>query len=88
MREIQFKTDYDVFLTVLGHVQRGGTPTAFDRILASRFGLAAVEAIASENFGTVTTLRAGQVKMLPFKELAGKTQAVPDELIDAADLLS
>jgi 6-phosphofructokinase 1 len=88
MREITFRTHYDVFLTVLGHVQRGGTPSAFDRILASRFGLAAVEAIAAKKFGTVTTLQTGQIKLVPFSDIAGKNQAVPDELIEAANLLS
>jgi 6-phosphofructokinase 1 len=88
VREIQFQTNYDVFLTVLGHVQRGGTPTAFDRILASRFGLSAVEAIAARKFGTVTTLQAGQIKLVPLKDIAGKNQAVPDELIDTANFLS
>jgi 6-phosphofructokinase 1 len=88
MREIQFRTHYDVFLTVLGHVQRGGTPSAFDRILASRFGLTAVEAIAANKFGTVTTLQGSQIKLVPLQDIAGKNQAVPNELIDTANFLS
>jgi 6-phosphofructokinase 1 len=88
MREIQFRTHYDVFLTVLGHVQRGGTPSAFDRILASRFGLVAVEAIAANKFGTVTTLQSSQIKLVPLQDIAGKNQAVPNELIDTANFLS
>ncbi|MDR2538547.1 MAG: 6-phosphofructokinase [Bifidobacteriaceae bacterium] len=88
LKEIELQTNYDLFLTVLGHVQRGGTPTAFDRNLASRFGYAAVEAIVRGDFGTVTTLNAEQINLTPFSDLAGKQQAVPLELIDVANALA
>jgi 6-phosphofructokinase 1 len=88
MKEIELQTNYDLFLTVLGHVQRGGTPTAFDRNLASRFGYAAVEAIIQGDFGKVTALNADEITLIPFSDLAGKQQAVPAELITVANALA
>ncbi len=55
-------------VTVLGHLQRGGSPTAFDRWLASRFGAAAVRLIAEERFGHMVALKSGQVTDVPLKE--------------------
>ena len=55
--EIERRTGNETRATVLGHVQRGGTPTAFDRVLATRFGLHAIDAAAAGNWGTMTALR-------------------------------
>ena len=55
--EIEQRTGYETRATVLGHIQRGGTPTAFDRVLATRLGLAAVDAAAEESWGTMPALR-------------------------------
>ena len=56
-REIEQRTGYETRATVLGHIQRGGTPTAFDRVLATRFGIAAIDAAHDGDWGTMAALR-------------------------------
>ena len=85
--EIQKRTGFPARLTVLGYVQRGGVPTAADRLLASRFGSAAVEAVHAKEFGTFTALRGQEIVMTPLKEMAGKTNFVPPELLELARAL-
>jgi 6-phosphofructokinase len=65
---------YDSRLTVVGHIQRGGIPTASDRILASRLGSAAVEALAEGESGMMVALRGTRVKRVPLKDVVGKGQ--------------
>lgn len=60
-RQIEARTGYETRVTILGHVQRGGTPTAFDRILATRFGVAAMDAVAAGHFGTMVALRGTEI---------------------------
>ncbi|MFQ5482125.1 MAG: 6-phosphofructokinase, partial [Nitrospinaceae bacterium] len=69
--------DLEVRCTVLGYVQRGGTPTAFDRLLGTRLGTAAVRAAAEEKFGHMVALRAADVLPVPLAGLAGKVRTVP-----------
>ncbi|MFV0286402.1 MAG: 6-phosphofructokinase [Demequina sp.] len=83
-RAIERLTGFEARLTTLGYVQRGGVPTAADRLLATRFGIAAIDAAVEGNFGTFTALRGEKVEMLPFSDMAGKTKYVPDELLQAA----
>ena len=59
--EIEAQTGFDTRVTILGHVQRGGTPVAFDRILATRFGIAATEAMLAGRLGTMMALRGEHV---------------------------
>jgi phosphofructokinase-like protein len=59
--EIEKRTGFDSRVTTLGHVQRGGTPTAFDRVLATRFGIAAIDAVHHAEFGSMVALQAGQI---------------------------
>jgi ATP-dependent phosphofructokinase / diphosphate-dependent phosphofructokinase len=66
----------DVRVTVLGHIQRGGSPSPFDRILATRFGVAAVELIARGEFGRMVCLRAGEIESVPFDEAVGELRRV------------
>ncbi|MDR1034134.1 MAG: 6-phosphofructokinase [Bifidobacteriaceae bacterium] len=77
-------TGFDTRLTVLGHVQRGGIPTPFDRILGSRFGVAAVDALSDGKTNMVTTLQSGRIVLEPFSKIAGKQQKVPKELLKVA----
>ena len=63
-REIEHRTGYETRTTVLGHVQRGGTPTAFDRVLATRLGLAAIDAAHDERWGYMTALRATEIELV------------------------
>ena len=69
-------TGKDVRVTILGHVQRGGTPTAFDRILATRFGVAAVELIARGEFGRMVSLRGTRIESVPLAEAIGGSGSV------------
>jgi ATP-dependent phosphofructokinase / diphosphate-dependent phosphofructokinase len=66
----------EVRVTVLGHVQRGGTPTPFDRVLATRFGVAAVDLIAQGGFGRMVCLRGGNVISVPISEAIGQLKGV------------
>ena len=61
---------------VLGHVQRGGPPTPFDRILAARFGTAAVAALAEGDAGAMVALRGARIERVPLAEVAGRTRSV------------
>jgi len=66
----------DVRITVLGHIQRGGSPSPFDRILATRFGVEAVELIARGNFNHMVCLRAGEIESVPIDEAVGEARLV------------
>ena len=85
--EIEERTGFDTRVTVLGHVQRGGSPTAADRILGSRFGVAAIDAITRGETGVMTALHGDEVVLVPISEIAGKTKLVPTELLDVAKAL-
>jgi 6-phosphofructokinase 1 len=86
--QIRRKAGYDAKVCVLGHIQRGGPPTARDRILASRFGLAAVRALQQGHSGMMTALQNSQIVMVPFKDSLGRKRRVPNELIELAHLLA
>lgn len=87
-QEIAKRTGFDTRLTVLGHVQRGGSPTPSDRILGSRFGVAAVDAVHAGENRVMTALRDGEIRLVPFEDVAGKVQLVPAELLQVAGALS
>ena len=78
--EIEERTGYETRVTILGHVQRGGTPTAFDRFLASRFGVAAVEAVDAGAWGQMVALRCGDIVRVPLEEAVGTLKTVDDDL--------
>ena len=77
--EIEKRTGKEARCTVLGHIQRGGTPTAFDRVLATRFGLSAVEAVHAEAFGMMVALRGTEVVRVPIAEATRELKLVPPE---------
>lgn len=74
--------------TTLGHVQRGGTPTAFDRLLGTRFGAAAVQNIAGGTFGVLLGNRGGQILPSPLEEVAGRARPLDSDLLDLARILA
>ena len=78
--EIEKGTGFDTRVTILGHVQRGGTPTAFDRVLATRFGVAAIEAVHDGAFGHMVALRAGDIVRVPIGEAVGESKTVDPQL--------
>ena len=82
--EIEGRTGKEARAVVLGHVQRGGTPTAFDRWLATRFGLQAVDAVADGDYGTMMALRGTRIIRVPLVEGTGELKLVqPDEYAEA-----
>jgi ATP-dependent phosphofructokinase / diphosphate-dependent phosphofructokinase len=81
--EIEKRTGFETRTTVLGHIQRGGTPTAFDRVLATRFGIAAIDAASEDKWGTMTSLRGTNVELVPLGE-AIQPRTVPAAEYDAA----
>ncbi|MEU8616865.1 ATP-dependent 6-phosphofructokinase [Streptomyces sp. NPDC048623] len=70
---------------ILGHVQRGGTPTAYDRVLATRFGWHAVEAVHRGDFGNMTSLRGTDVRMVPLAEAVTQLKTVPEDRMREAE---
>jgi 6-phosphofructokinase 1 len=84
-REIERRTGFETRATVLGHIQRGGTPTAFDRVLATRFGLAAVDAASERRWGTMTALRSTRIELVPLGEAVAELRTVPAEEYAAAE---
>ncbi|MFB7110859.1 6-phosphofructokinase [Streptomyces sp. NPDC056190] len=85
-RELESRTEKEARTTVLGHVQRGGTPSAYDRWLATRFGLHAVEALRDGAFGTMVALRGTDVVRVPLADVAGTNKLVPMELYEEFDV--
>jgi 6-phosphofructokinase 1 len=82
--EIEQRTGAEARAVVLGHVQRGGTPTAFDRWLATRFGLHAIDAVADKDFGTMVALRGTDIVRVPLVEGTGELKLVsPAEYAEA-----
>ncbi|MGI5379945.1 6-phosphofructokinase [Streptomyces sp. CA-251387] len=81
-QEISRRTGKDARTTVLGHVQRGGTPSAFDRWLATRFGLHAVDAVKDGDYGTMVALHATDIVRVPLAEATAQTKKVDPSLYD------
>ncbi|MBW4078514.1 MAG: ATP-dependent 6-phosphofructokinase [Acidobacteria bacterium] len=73
---------FEVRTTVLGHLQRGGSPTAYDRIWATRVGAAAYDAVVAERFGMIPVVRGSQVELAPLATVANGQRQVPRELYD------
>jgi ATP-dependent phosphofructokinase / diphosphate-dependent phosphofructokinase len=84
--EIEARTGYETRYTILGHVQRGGTPTAFDRVLATRFGVAAMDAVGEGRFGEMVALRAGEIVLLPLKEALKAPKLLDPKLFELASV--
>lgn len=82
--EIGRRTGFETRVTILGHVQRGGTPTAFDRVLASRFGVAAVDAIHEGGLGMMTSLTAGEIVLVPLAEAVAEVKKLDSDLWETA----
>jgi 6-phosphofructokinase 1 len=75
--EIEKRTGYETRATVLGHVQRGGTPTAFDRVLATRLGLAAIRAAHDHAWGMMTSLQGNEIKLVALADAVAEVRRVP-----------
>ncbi|MDD5044533.1 MAG: ATP-dependent 6-phosphofructokinase [Candidatus Omnitrophica bacterium] len=82
--EIEKKTGYETRVTVLGHIQRGGTPTAFDRILGTRFGIRAVELVKQKKFGRMVALSGNKIIDVPLENAVAALKTVDMELYEVA----
>jgi phosphofructokinase-like protein len=84
--EIERRTGFETRATILGHIQRGGTPTAFDRVLATRFGVAAIDAAHEGKTGTMVALRGTEIVIVPLAEAVGAPKLVGDDLYSVAEV--
>ncbi|HEX4979976.1 MAG TPA: 6-phosphofructokinase [Acidimicrobiales bacterium] len=84
--EIEKRTGFETRVTVLGHIQRGGSPTAFDRVLSTRFGVAAIDAVHDGAFGTMVALKDARIVRVPLAEAVTELKTVDPELLAVADL--
>jgi ATP-dependent phosphofructokinase / diphosphate-dependent phosphofructokinase len=83
--EIEQRTGYETRATVLGHVQRGGSPTAFDRVLATRLGIAAVDAANERRWGVMPALHGTRIELVPLRDAVTKLRTVPVEEYEVAE---
>ncbi len=84
--EIEARTGKETRTTVLGHIQRGGTPTAFDRWLATRFGLHAVDAVHDGDFGSMVALRGTDIVRMPLADATARIKTVEPALYSEFDV--
>jgi 6-phosphofructokinase 1 len=82
--ELEARTGFETRVTVLGHLQRGGTPTAFDRVLATRFGVAAADVAAQGRFGQMVALRGTEMVGVDLAEACEEIRSVPPAIVDVA----
>ena len=85
-REIERRTGFESRVTILGHVQRGGTPLAFDRVLGTRFGVAAIDAATRGDFGKMVALRGTDVITVPLAEALAAPKLLDPELYETAEV--
>jgi len=83
-REIERRTNFETRTVVLGHVQRGGSPSAFDRMLATRYGLGAIDMVHRAEFGCMAALRGNKIVSVPLADAISKNRTVDQETIDVA----
>ncbi len=84
--EIGRRTGFETRVTILGHVLRGGTPTAYDRVLATRFGIAAIDSVEAGEFATMVALRGDAIVRIPIADAVGVSKTVDPGLVAIADV--
>jgi 6-phosphofructokinase 1 len=85
-KEIEKCMGIETRVVVLGHLQRGGSPTAFDRILATRFGIGAIDLVHEKKFGCMVAIKGNKIVSVPLKDVIGKRKTVDLELYDIASV--
>jgi 6-phosphofructokinase 1 len=85
--EIEARTGLETRSTTLGHIQRGGTPSAYDRVLATRYGMAAVDAVIHGRWGRMVSLQGTEITNVAFEDALGKLNTVPQSRYDEAAIL-
>ena len=84
--EIEKRTGFETRFVILGYIQRGGSPTAFDRMLGTRFGVAAVDFVDQGKFGKMVSLQGNKIVPMDLKEVTANTKRVDDELYEIAEV--
>jgi 6-phosphofructokinase 1 len=84
-REIEKRTGFETRAVVLGHIQRGGSPSAFDRVLATRYGLGAIDMVHRGEFGCMAALRSNKIVSIPLLEAISRNRVVDTEMIQIVD---
>lgn len=85
--EIEARTGFETRVTTLGHIQRGGTPTAYDRVLSTRFGIEAITAVHDGDFGRMVALRGDRIVRVPLSDAVGELKTVDPQLLhDVAEV--
>jgi len=84
--EIEKRTGFETRVTVLGHVQRGGTPTAFDRVLGTRFGVKAMELVLEKDYGKMAALQGNKVIAVSLEAAVSRLKTVDMELYNIAKI--
>jgi 6-phosphofructokinase 1 len=82
--EIEARTGFETRVTILGHIQRGGTPTAFDRVLATRFGIAAIDAVEEKDYGKMVALQGTNIVRIPISDGVDQLKTLDPTLYDTA----
>ncbi|MEJ7798747.1 MAG: 6-phosphofructokinase, partial [Solirubrobacteraceae bacterium] len=85
-KEIEERTGFESRATVLGHIQRGGSPVAFDRVLGTRFGVAAIDAASNGDFGKMTALRGTSIELVALEEALKEPKLLDPELYKTAEV--
>ncbi len=85
-REIEGRTGFETRETTLGHILRGGTPTAFDRVLATRYGIGAIDAVDAGDFGTMVALQGNEIVCIPIESGVGELKTIDPALFDVASM--
>jgi phosphofructokinase-like protein len=85
-REIEKKTGLETRATILGHIQRGGEPTAFDRVLGTRFGVAAIDLVAKKKFGYMVGLKGNRIVPVPLKKAVSRLKTVDREIYEISKI--
>ena len=83
-KEIEDRTDIETRVVVLGHLQRGGSPSAFDRMLATRYGIAAIDLVKQGRFGLMVGLKGNEIASVPLLDVGGKRKTVDPKLYEVA----
>jgi len=84
--EIEKRTGYESRVVILGHIQRGGSPTAFDRVLATRYGIAAIDMVHNKDFGKMAALRGNNIVPIPLSEAVKGLKFVSEDLYQVAEI--
>jgi 6-phosphofructokinase 1 len=85
-KEIENRTGFESRVVILGHIQRGGSPTAFDRVLATRFGIAAIDMVHKGEFGKMAALRGNKIVAVPISDAVQKLKTVSEDLYRDAEV--